>query len=160
MDSNKDTIEAFYRAFQRRDHQAMVALYHRSIRFSDPMFTELRGIEVAAMWHMLCERATDLEVTLSGVIEDGDQTVNARWEARYSFGRKARAIRNKIDATFVFEDGKIIDHADAFNLWRWTRMAFGLPALLTGWSGSVQTKVRARAARSLASFIADHPEYQ
>ena len=39
-------------------------------------------------------------------------------------------------------------------------MAFGWAALLTGWSGSVQAKVRERAAQSLKRFITDHPEYQ
>ena len=160
MASNTDTIERFYRTFQLRDHEAMAECYHPSIHFSDPMFSDLRGSEVAAMWHMLCERATDLDVTLNGVTDEGDGSLSAQWEARYPFGRKARSIHNKIDARFVFEDGKIIEHVDEFSLWRWTRMAFGVPALLTGWTGSVQAKVRARAARSLTKFIEDHPEYQ
>ena len=160
MGSNTETIKALYDAFQQQDHLAMAALYHRSARFSDPMFGELRGAEVSAMWHMLCERAIDLEVTLSDVTADSEHSVTAHWEARYPFGPKGRTIHNKIDATFAFEEGKIIDHVDEFKLWRWTRMAFGWEALLTGWSVSVQAKVRARATRSLKRFIADHPEYQ
>ena len=112
------------------------------------------------MWHMLCERAIDLEVTLGDVTAYPDQRVRAHWEARYPFGPKGRAIHNEIDATFVFEEGQIIDHVDEFNMWRWTRMAFGWPARLTGWSGSVKAKVRGRAAQSLTRFIAEHPEYR
>ncbi len=40
------------------------------------------------------------------------------------------------------------------HLYRWTRMALGLPGLLLGWSPLLQNKVRRQAGESLAKFIA------
>ena len=56
MGSHSDLTTSFYEAFQRRDHAGMIACYHPLIRFSDPVFTNLRSDEARAMWHMLCER--------------------------------------------------------------------------------------------------------
>jgi ketosteroid isomerase-like protein len=158
MADNAAVIEKFYSAFQERDHEVMASCYHPEVHFSDPVFTDLHGIEVAAMWHMLCERGTDLEVTFRDVVADGDRG-SAHWEARYSFGSDGRAIHNRIDATFVFQDGKIIRHSDQFSLWEWTGQALGLSGLLLGWTGFTKTKVRATARRGLTKFMELHPEY-
>ena len=160
MGSNTDTVETFYRAFQRRDNVAMSDCYHPSIHFSDPVFTDLHGGEAATMWHMLCERGSDLEVTFRDVIVDGENRMRAHWEARYTFGPKRRLVHNIIDASLLFEEGRIIRHVDDFDLWRWTRMALGTTGILTGWSSPTRTKVRATARRGLARFIDTHPEYK
>jgi len=153
-----ETIESFYRAFQRRDYAGMAACYHPSIHFSDPVFSDLRGDEARAMWHMLCEQGTDLHVTFTDVTEEGDGG-GAHWDAHYTFSPTGRLVHNKVDARFEFEDGKIIRHIDNFDLWRWTRMALGTTGVVTGWSGFAQAKVRATADRSLRRFIAAHPGY-
>ncbi|MEA2010855.1 MAG: nuclear transport factor 2 family protein, partial [Actinomycetota bacterium] len=67
MNPNATLITSFYEAFQERDHAGMIACYHPSIHFSDPVFTDLHGSEAKAMWHMLCERGTDLNVTFRDV---------------------------------------------------------------------------------------------
>lgn len=138
----------------------MARMYDAEIHFSDPVFTELRGSEVYAMWHMLCEQGSDLSVTLDSVAASGDGDVRARWEARYTFGPERRAVHNKIEASFTFADGKVIRHNDRFDLWRWTRMALGPVGILTGWTGFTQSKVRATARRSLTRFIDAHPDYR
>lgn len=159
MNTDAATIESFYTALARRDHAAMAACYHESVRFSDPVFRNLSGDEVRAMWHMLCEGGTDLAVTFNAV-EAAGGSGRAHWEARYTFGPTSRRVHNQIDASFVFEDGKIIRHDDHFDLWRWTRMALGMTGVLTGWTGFTKTKVRTTARRRLEKFIAEHPEYQ
>ena len=156
--TNEETIESFYRSLQQRDYEGMIACYHESIQFSDPVFADLRGDEARAMWHMLCEQGTDLHVTYTGVAAEGDSG-SARWDAHYTFSPTGRLVHNKVDAGFEFEDGKIIRHVDSFDLWRWARMALGTTGLMTGWSGFAQAKVRATADRSLRRFIATHPEY-
>jgi len=158
MNSNSDLITTFYEAFQRRDHAAMIACYHPSIHFSDPVFTDLRGNEAKAMWHMLCERGNDLEVTFRDVEADDDEG-RAHWEARYTFSNDSRPVHNVVDASFVFENGLIVDHTDSFDLWRWTRMAIGPAGTALGWSGPFQNKVRATAMGGLRKFIGGHPEY-
>jgi limonene-1,2-epoxide hydrolase len=151
-------IETFYRALRQRDHQTMAACYHRDVHFSDPIFEDLHGAEVAAMWHMLCERGTDLEISLRDVAGNGDRG-SAHWEARYSFGPDRRPIHNRIEASFEFRDGRIIRHADDFDLWRLTRQALGSFGVLLGWTSFSKRKVRSTARRGLTRFIDIHPEY-
>jgi limonene-1,2-epoxide hydrolase len=151
-------IASFYQALQQRDHAAMAACYHPSIHFSDPVFGDLHGDEARAMWHMLCERGTDLAVTYEDISVTEDRG-RAHWEARYDFGPKRRPVHNRIDAKFAFDQGKIVRHRDDFDVWRWTRMALGVPGTLMGWTGFSKTKVRTTALRGLDRFIAEHPEY-
>lgn len=149
--ANAELIETFYTAFARGDAEAMAACYHDRVHFSDPVFTDLNGEQARNMWRMLCGRAKDLEIAFSGVSAD-ETAGRAHWEARYTFGPTGRKVHNRIDATFRFEDGSIIDHRDYFPLWKWTRMALGPIGLLLGWSPVVQNKVRSQAASGLEEF--------
>ncbi|MCA9933009.1 MAG: nuclear transport factor 2 family protein [Anaerolineales bacterium] len=158
MNLHKELIASFYTAFQQRDYAGMIACYHPDIHFSDPVFTDLQGKQAMAMWHMLCERGKDLQITFSGV-QAQETTGQAHWEATYTFST-GRKVHNIIDATFTFQDGKIIRHRDSFDLWRWTRMALGTTGILLGWSPVVQKRVRGTAVAGLHKFIAQHPEYQ
>ena len=159
MPDHAETIATFYRAFQQRDHAAMAACYHPDVRFSDPVFTDLRGDEARAMWHMLCEQGDDLILTYSAVSAEGDRG-SAHWEATYTFSPTGRTVHNRIDASFTFEDGLIVRHVDDFDLWRWTRMALGATGVLTGWSGFTRSKVRTTARQGLRRFMDGHPEYE
>jgi ketosteroid isomerase-like protein len=148
---NARLLETFYDAFKKRDAEAMVACYHPDIWFSDPVFNDLRGPRAGAMWRMLCERATTLVVESSGISAD-DKTGRAHWEARYDFTATGRKVHNVIDATFEFADGKIIRHADKFDLWKWAGMALGAKGKLLGWMPPVQNAIRKTAMKSLAAF--------
>lgn len=148
-----DTITRLYSCFSRKDHEGMAACYQDDATFSDPVFRDLRGAQVKAMWRMLCERGgADLQVTFSDVRVDGG-TGSARWEARYTFGRTKRKVHNVVSARFALHDGKIARHVDTFSLWRWTAMALGPTGLLLGWSPPVQSKVRAEAVKGLELFM-------
>jgi ketosteroid isomerase-like protein len=151
--ANTALIRALYAAFARRDGAAMAACYAPDARFSDPVFTDLRGAEIGAMWTMLCGRAKDLEIRLVDASSEGDGG-RARWEADYSFAATGRTVHNLIDARFVFRDGRIVEHVDAFPLWKWTRMALGMKGWLLGWLPPVQAKIRAQADRGLREFLA------
>jgi ketosteroid isomerase-like protein len=156
---NKQLIETFYSAFQQRDYAGMNACYHPEIHFSDPAFIDLRGKRAMAMWHMLCERGKDLQVSFNNVQANGNSG-QAHWEATYSFSASKRKVHNVIDANFTFGDGLIVRHADNFDFWHWTRMALGPAGVLLGWSSFMQKKVRETAVSGLDKFIANHPEYQ
>ena len=148
------TITQFYDAFGRGDGAAMEGLYAPDVRFSDPVFGELRGPRAGAMWRMLTGQAEDLRIELAEHAADGDQGT-ARWIARYTFTRTGRPVVNDIRATFRFApDGRIAEHDDRFDLWRWTRQALGPSGLLLGWSPVVQGPVRKQAAASLDAFCA------
>jgi len=144
-------IETFYRAFQARDAEAMVACYHPDIWFSDPVFHDLRGARAGALWRMLCGRAKDLELEFRDVVAD-DTTGSAHWEARYVFSATGRPVHNVIDARFELKDGKIIRHADTFDLWRWSGMALGAKGKLLGWLPPIQKAIHDKAMRGLAAF--------
>jgi hypothetical protein len=133
----------------------MAACYAPTARFSDPVFTDLEGAEVGAMWKMLCERGKDLVVVHSEVAADGDEG-SAHWEADYTFGGTGRKVHNVIDATFKFQGGMIVAHEDRFSFYSWARQALGPAGLLLGWSPPIQGKIRAQAREGLDEFIAGH----
>jgi ketosteroid isomerase-like protein len=151
--ANAELIERFYGAFARRDHEAMGACYAPDARFSDPVFRDLRGDEVRAMWRMLCERGRDLELTHSRVRTEGERG-SAHWEADYTFSGTGRRVHNVIDADFRFRDGLIAEHTDRFDLWRWARQALGPAGALMGWAPPLQSRIRGQARRSLDEFMA------
>ncbi len=152
MHPNAQLLQRFYEAFQRRDGETMAACYHPDAQFSDPVFTDLRGAQVGAMWRMLCGRARDLDVSFRDVQADAAQG-SAHWEARYTFST-GRRVHNRIEAAFEFRDGLILRHRDRFDLWRWTRMALGPLGVVLGWSPMVQGKVRRTARAGLDAFMA------
>ncbi len=150
-------VESFYTAFAKKDHETMAACYHPEAEFKDAAFS-LHGKEIAAMWHMLCEKGKDMELTFS-VYEQSGQVL-AHWEPVYTFGQTGNKVCNIIDATFEFKEGKIFRHHDQFDFWRWSRQAFGTVGVLMGWTSFFQNKVRKGAGQGLAKFIQAHPEYQ
>lgn len=151
--ANAQLIETFYTSFKNRDPDGMITCYADDIWFSDPVFRDLRGPRAGAMWRMLAERATSLEVTFSG-IEADDRTGRAHWEARYLFSATGRSVHNVIDARFELRDGKIVRHADTFDLWRWAGMALGAKGKLLGWAPPIQNAIHKTAMRGLEAFEA------
>ncbi|MEM7510820.1 MAG: nuclear transport factor 2 family protein [Bacteroidota bacterium] len=151
MDSKKQ-IQAFYQAFHERKAEEMVSHYHKDIVFSDPGFGTLKGEEAGNMWRMLISRMKpDSTIEVSNIQVDGDKAT-ADWVATYKFGPKNRQVVNRIQATFLFEDGKIIKHDDVFSFWKWSSQALGLPGMLLGWSSFLQKKTQAFTKKQLAKF--------
>jgi ketosteroid isomerase-like protein len=150
---NAQLIESFYTAFKNRDPEKMIACYAPDVWFSDPVFRDLRGPRAGAMWRMLAERASSLEVTFSDVLAD-DTTGSAHWEARYVFSATGRKVHNIIDARFELRDGKITRHADTFDLWRWSGMALGPKGKLLGWAPPIKNAIHKTAMRGLEAFEA------
>jgi ketosteroid isomerase-like protein len=152
MHPHAELVHGFYAAFQRREHAAMAACYTPDATFSDPVFRDLQGSRVGAMWRMLCERATDLRVEASAIEAAGDRG-SARWEAWYTFSATGRPVHNIIRASFRFRGELIVRHTDTFNLSAWARQALGLKGLILGWTPLTQNAIRAQAARGLDAFI-------
>jgi len=150
---NAQTIETFYTCFGKRDAEGMIACYAPDVEFSDPVFPLLRGEEVFAMWRMLAGRAKDLRIEASGIAGD-DITGRAHWEAYYTFSQTGAAVHNRIDASFVFRDGKITRHADRFDLHAWAGMALGSRGRLLGWLPWMQGQIRKTADKGLRAHIA------
>ncbi|AIO28533.1 nuclear transport factor 2 family protein [Burkholderia cepacia] len=148
-----ELIQRFYTAFQQRDIDAMLACYADDVVFSDPAFGELRGDLARDMWRMLVARAQDFSLTFSDVAAD-QQAGRAEWIAHYRFITTGRMVVNRIDARFRFRDGRIVEHRDSFDLWRWARQALGLKGALLGWTPFVQRAIRAQARKNLDAYRA------
>lgn len=153
-DANSAVITEFYQAFNRLDAEAMSACYTEDVLFSDPVFGELRGRQAGDMWRMLTSRAKDFSVTYDNVRAD-ERTGGVHWVATYLFSQTGNTVVNDIQARFVFRDGKICEHHDHFDLWRWSRQALGIKGALLGWTPFVQNAIRAQAQKGLKAFQAE-----
>jgi ketosteroid isomerase-like protein len=154
MHPNQQLLQNFYKAFDRKDYATMQQAYHPQAKFYDPVFQHLNAEEAKAMWQMLLTSAKDLSVKFSECQAD-DKKGSIRWDAYYTFTKTGRKVHNIIHATFAFHEGKIVDHHDHFDLWRWSRQALGVSGMLLGWSPVVQNKVRATAKASLRKFMGE-----
>jgi ketosteroid isomerase-like protein len=155
MHPHAELIQTFYAAFQRRDHRAMTACYTPDVEFHDPVFTHLSGWRVGAMWRMLSERATDLRIEATNVRASGEAG-SAHWDAWYTFSQTGRLVHNRVEASFLFQGGKIRRHTDVFDLYAWARQALGVKGLLLGWTPPVQRAIRGQATRALDAFSERH----
>jgi hypothetical protein len=54
-------------------------------------------------------------------------------------------VINKIKANFVFENGKIKEHKDSFDFYKWAKQALGFKGLLLGWTSFLHNKVKQQA---------------
>jgi ketosteroid isomerase-like protein len=152
-DPNNDLIERFYGAFARGDGDAMAACYAPDVRFSDPVFPDLRGSDAGAMWRMLTSAPGDVRIEL--LEHEGDETYgSAHWRAHYTFTQTGRPVVNDIRARFRFADGLIAEHRDVFSFHRWASQALGPPGQLFGWTPFLRSAVRRKAAARLAEFSA------
>ncbi|MBX2965798.1 MAG: nuclear transport factor 2 family protein [Cyclobacteriaceae bacterium] len=156
MHANEILIQKFYTNFQQLDAEGMKACYHDEIAFSDPAFPDLKGKEAGAMWSMLISALKNdpagWKLEFSNVQAD-DKRGSCRWEAHYTFSLTGRKVHNIIDATFEFNDGKIITHTDTFDFYRWSRMAFGFTGVLLGWTPFFRKKVQGTTRKRLAGFL-------
>jgi uncharacterized protein len=153
-EANKQLIERFYAAFDRRDGDAMAACYAPDARFSDPVFPGLTGSEPGAMWSMLTGRSDDLRVELLEHDADSLDGGSAHWRATYTFTQTGRKVVNDVHASFRFSDGLIADHKDDFDFHRWSRQALGTPGLLLGWTPVLRRATQRKARASLDQYLA------
>ena len=152
MIKNREQVELFFEAFQRKDYKTMQHCYAHYAHFYDPAFEHLNGFEVGKMWEMLLKNSGDLEVEFK-IIGEKEHRVFATWEARYTFRLTGNKVLNKISSEFFLENGKIINHTDSFNFYKWAMQAFGMKGRLLGWTDFFKQKVRKTAQGNLQKYI-------
>lgn len=153
MHINEQIIHKFYEAFAQKDFNAMAECYHPEAIFKDEAFDLKGSKQIGSMWRMLIERGTDLRMEFSN-IQANDSTGKAHWEAWYTFSSTGNKVHNIIDANFTFKDGKILNHRDSFNFYRWSAQSLGITGKLLGWTGYLHQKVRATAMAGLENYMA------
>ena len=149
----KSIIENFYRAFDNLDAESMIDCYHKDIKFEDPAFGVLNGEKAKNMWRMLChsQKGKDFKVKASNIAYN-NMKGTADWEAYYTFSKTGRKVHNVINAEFEFKDGKIINHFDQFDLYKWSKQALGFKGLLLGWTTFFKKKLNAQTNKLLSEF--------
>jgi hypothetical protein len=152
MNANEILIAKFYTAFSKGDAKAMSECYHPKIQFKDPAFGLLKEKQVSKMWEMLLLKSKgNIKIQFSN-IKATATAGSANWVATYNFSKTNRKVINEISAEFEFQDGLIIKHIDHFNLWKWSKQAFGVSGFLMGWTSFFQKKVQEQALLSLKKF--------
>ncbi|MGW8121868.1 nuclear transport factor 2 family protein [Roseivirga echinicomitans] len=153
IQGNRELIDKFYTAFAQKNVEVMNACYAKQAVFEDPAFGKLKDAEITSMWSMLVERGGNSLIVTHRILAVTNSTVKAQWTAIYPFSKTLRMVHNKITADFIIEDGKIVNHKDHFNMWKWCSMALGLPGMLLGWTGFMKNKVRKTALSSLHKYM-------
>jgi len=153
MNANEALISRFYTAFQQLDYATMQDCYSDNPVFSDPVFGLLQGQEVKAMWEMLCKNAKNFSLVFSNIQLLDEEYATCNWTASYTFSKTGKPVINNVKAHMRIENGKITEHTDKFDLWKWSRQALGVPGILLGWSNFIQGKVHKNAKGSLEKFM-------
>lgn len=152
MNNNEELIQTFYDAFARLDYETMNNCYSDNPVFNDPVFGILQGNEVSAMWEMLCRNAKDFSLHFDKIEIDGEYGT-CNWMANYTFSKTGRRVINSVKAHMRIENGKITEHTDEYDIYKWSRQALGLAGWLLGWSGYLKNKIRYEAKIKLKNFI-------
>ena len=156
MTDNEKTLVKFYSAFSNADAATMCECYDSTIQFRDPVFGLLKGNDVCQMWKMLIEKSNgNIKIEYS-TIKATEYLGSAQWIATYNFSKTNRKVVNVIQAQFQFKDGLIIKHTDEFDLYKWSKQAFGITGHLFGWTGFFQKKIQEKALLSLKKYKHTH----
>lgn len=150
----KSVIQAFYTAFQQKNIDEMLKHYHDDIQFEDPAFGPLKGKDAKDMWSMLLARGgEELSIEFGDIREENDWAF-AKWIAKYPFGPKKRKVVNHISAKMKIVDGKIVEHKDEFDIWKWSSMALGPIGTFLGFMPMVKNSIRKRSLGFLRKYQA------
>jgi len=152
--NNKELIEKFYNGFSEGNATVMTACYHDDVIFEDPAFGRLENGKPSKMWEMLMSRKKESTTVVFSNIEADETSGKANWTATYEYGDKNRKVVNNVTANFKFKDGKIIEHIDTFDLWKWTKQALGFSGTLLGWSSFMRKKIQKTTNEQLNEYMA------
>jgi ketosteroid isomerase-like protein len=152
--NNKELIEKFYSAFQQLDYTSMQECYCESTLFNDPVFGLLQNGEPQLMWEMLCKRAKNFTLTFSNIDLIDEEYATCSWTANYIFAATGKTVKNPVKAYLRIKDGLIIEHTDRFNIYNWSKQAFGIKGYFLGWTHFFAKKIRKQALLGLEKYKA------
>ena len=152
MNDHEKILIKFYTAFANADAQTMCACYDSNIQFQDPAFGILKGNDVCTMWKMLLKKSNgNIKIEYSNIKADKYRG-SATWVATYPFSKTKRIVINTVRSEFQFKNGLIFKQIDNFDVWKWSKQAFGFTGFLFGWTGYFQRKIEEQALKSLEKF--------
>jgi hypothetical protein len=109
------------------------------------------GKDAGDMWRMLCSSGSNPVISFSDISADNENN-QAKWEAQYTFIKTGRKVHNIIVATFKFQDGKIIEHRDVFNLHTWAKQAMGFKGWLVGSTNFFKKQLNTTTRKLLSKY--------
>lgn len=157
VEKNKQVIENFYNALNEGNIQEMMKQYHSDVIFEDPGFGKLDYYQVVKMWEMLISKRSQSFKLIYKNVEAHENVGSVNWIVTYHYSATQRKVVNNIMAQFKFCDGKIIEHKDSFNLWKWTRQALGISGYLLGWTAFMRKKLNQGTKEVLEDYIQKNP---
>jgi len=150
---NIEVLRKFFKAFMKKDVEAMLECYHTEIVFTDPVFGRLEAKEARKMWRMLLQnKNSDLQISYKD-LDANEVQGTAKWRAVYYFSRERRKVINEIASSFKFKDHKIIKHQDDFDVWTWAKQALGWKGWAFGWSADFQAKMQRKSRKMLETYV-------
>ena len=114
MASHIDTARAFFSAWARQDHAAVLLLVHDDVVYQNMPFTDvMRGKEaISAFMTKFGRGMQDIHVELRNIVESGDVVFH---EGTENYSRKGRSVSLPYVGVFEFKDGKIVGWRDYFD---------------------------------------------
>ena len=151
MNQNEATIHRFFTAYQNKEYTTMQNCYSKDAVYNSPIYGLINAEHVKAMWEMICKTNEEESLHFEKIELLDHEYTTCDWSLAYYYTN--RRINNKIKSYLRLENGLIIEHTDAFDLYKWSRMAFGLTGLLIGWSKFFQKKIQKSTRNKLSEFI-------
>ncbi len=106
------------------------------------------------MWEMLCKNAKDFSLTYSDIELLDEEYATCKWVAKYTFSKTGNKVVNNIKAFIKINDGKIVEHSDAFRLSTWIRYRhWDGKGMLFGWTGVMKRAIQKQARKNLDNYI-------
>ena len=152
MQPNEELITRFYSSFQKLDAESMNDCYNEDPIFNDQVFGILEGEDVRKRWRMLCKNAKVFSLTFGNIQLLDEEYATCNWTAKYTFSASGRKVVNNVKAHMRIQDGKITEHSDLFDIWKWSRQALGISGWLLGWTGFMKNRIRRMARKRLAQW--------
>ena len=151
MNQNEATIHRFFTAYQNKEYTTMQNCYSEDAVYNNPIYGLNDTEHVKAMWEMICKTNKEESLHFENIELLDHEYATCDWSLVYYYTN--RRINNKIKSYLRLENGLIIEHTDAFDLYKWTRMAFGLTGSLIGWSNFFQKRIQKSTRKKLSEFI-------
>lgn len=152
--TDKEIVKAFMSSFKKQEVQGMMSYYSGDIVFFDPLADLLNGKEeVEARWKLFFEDASQCNIEIEDVVDEGDDYYTCKWLANFLHTSSGRYVHLSAKANFKMADGKIAEHSDGFSLHKYCEQVFGIVAKVIGWNSMYQRARKNEFRRRLLQIV-------
>ncbi len=120
---------------------------HPQVSYSDPLFTDLRGVRVGLRWQWLLHHATDFKLQHQIIFWD-ERKAQVKSDISYTW-LEDRPVHHQVLSTLTVWDDLIVRQVDEYPFWPYARQAYGVAGRLLGGIPWVQSVVQRRAMQAV-----------